>query len=89
MVGWHHRLIEHECEQTLGKSEGQGSLVCCSPWGHKESDRNTKKLPTKPMGTIHDSGLPGTLEKPLVLKVMLLLHLAGEDSPFGHIAAGS
>ena len=28
----------HEFEQTLGDSEGQGSLVCCSPWGHKESD---------------------------------------------------
>ena len=89
MVGWHHRLIGHECEQTLGESEGQGSLVCCSPWGLKELDRNTKRPPTKPMGTIQDSGLPGTLEKPLVLKVMLLLHLAGEDSPFGHIAAGS
>ena len=33
MVGWHH-----EFEQTLGDSEGQGSLGCCSPWGHKESD---------------------------------------------------
>ena len=89
MVGWHHRLTGHECEQTLGETEGQGSLVCCSPWGLKDSYRNTKKLPTKPMGTIQDSGLPGTLEKLLVLKVMLLLHLAGEDSPFGHIAAGS
>ena len=29
MVGWHHRLIRHEFEQTLGDSEGQGSLVCC------------------------------------------------------------
>ena len=29
---------DHESEQTLGDSEGQGSLVCCSPWGHKESD---------------------------------------------------
>ena len=29
---------EHKFEQTLGDSEGQGSLVCCSPWGHKESD---------------------------------------------------
>ena len=38
MVGWHHRLNEHEFEQTLGDSEGQRSLVCCSPWGHKESD---------------------------------------------------
>ena len=38
MVGWHHRLSGHEFEQTLGDSEGQGSLACCSPWGHKESD---------------------------------------------------
>ena len=38
MVGWHHRLYRHEFEQTLGDSEGQGSLECCSPWGHKESD---------------------------------------------------
>ena len=38
MVGWHHWLSEHEFEQTQGDSEGQGSLACCSPWGHKESD---------------------------------------------------
>ena len=36
MVGWHHQLNGHESEQTLGDSEGQGSLVCCSPWGRKE-----------------------------------------------------
>ena len=38
MVGWHHQLDGHEFEQTLGDGEGQGSLACCSPWGHKESD---------------------------------------------------
>ena len=38
MVGWHHRLNGHEFEQVPGDSEGQGSLACCSPWGHKESD---------------------------------------------------
>ena len=38
MVGWHHQLNGHEFEQTLGDSEGQGSLECCSPWGHKELD---------------------------------------------------
>ena len=32
MVGWHHQLNGHEFEQTLGNSEGQGSLVCCSLW---------------------------------------------------------
>ena len=38
MVGWHHRLNGHEFEQTPGDGEGQGSLVCCSSWGFKESD---------------------------------------------------
>ena len=38
MVGWHHWVNGHECEQTPGDCEGQGSLVCCSPWGHEESD---------------------------------------------------
>ena len=38
VVEWHHQLNGHEFEQTPGNSEGQGSLVCCSPWGHKESD---------------------------------------------------
>ena len=36
MVGWHHRLNGHEFEQTPGDGEEQGSLGCCSPWGHKE-----------------------------------------------------
>ena len=38
MVGWHHRLNGHEFEQTQGDDEGQGGLVCCSPWGCKELD---------------------------------------------------
>ena len=38
MVGGDHRLNGYEFEQTLGDSEGQESLVCCSPWGCKESD---------------------------------------------------
>ena len=38
VVRWHHRLNEHEFEQARGDSEEQGSLVCCSPWGHKESN---------------------------------------------------
>ena len=39
MVGWHHQLNGHEFDQTLGNSEGQGSLACCSPWSRKELDR--------------------------------------------------
>ena len=38
MVGWHHRLNGHEFKQAPGVGNGQGSLVCCSPWGCKESD---------------------------------------------------
>ena len=38
MVGWHHRLNGHEFEQAPGGSERQRSLVCCSPWGCKESN---------------------------------------------------
>ena len=36
VVGWHHQLDGHEFEQAL--ADGQGSLACSSPWGHKESD---------------------------------------------------
>ena len=52
MVGWYHQLNGREFEQTSGDSEGQGSLVCCSPWGHRvrhdlaaeEQQRPTKLL---------------------------------------------
>ena len=38
MIGWHYRFNGHKFEQTMGDSEGQGSLACCSPSGHKELD---------------------------------------------------
>ena len=38
MVGWHHQLEGHEFEQALGVGDGQGSLVCWSPWDYRESD---------------------------------------------------
>ena len=43
IVGWHHWLSGHEFEQAPGVGDGQGSLVCCSPWGRKESD-TTERL---------------------------------------------
>ena len=45
VVAWHHRLNRHEFEQALGDGDGQGSLVCFSPWGCKESDM-TEQLKT-------------------------------------------
>ena len=38
MVGWHHQFHGHEFKKTPGDGEGQKSLACCSPWGHKELD---------------------------------------------------
>ena len=38
LVGWHHRLNGHDFEYITG-IDGQGGLACCSPWGHKESDK--------------------------------------------------
>ena len=38
MVGWHRGLIGNEFEPAPGEHEGQGSLVCCSPWDHKKLD---------------------------------------------------
>ena len=60
MVGWHRRLNGCECEQTPGDGGGQGSLVCCSPWGLKELDRTER--PNNNMYTcmyIHTALRPG------------------------------
>ena len=44
MVGWHHRLDGHEFEEASGLGDGQGSLACCSPWGHKELEMTETEL---------------------------------------------
>ena len=46
LVEWHHRLHGHESEQAAGVADGHGGLVCCSLWGHKESD-TTEQLNNK------------------------------------------
>ena len=43
MVGWNHQLNGHKFEQTPGDGEEQGSLMCCSPWGGKESDKTEQQ----------------------------------------------
>ena len=49
MVIWHYRLVGHEFEQALGVGNGQGRLVCCSPWGCKEVDTNEQLNQTELM----------------------------------------
>ena len=55
MVGWHHRLNGHTFEQTPGADDGQGSPMCCSPWGRRESDTteplNNKSLKSCPQSS--------------------------------------
>ena len=62
MVGWHHWLNGYKFEQTPWNSAGQGSLVCCSPWGHKKSDT------TYWMNNNKFMFLPETLECGLIWK---------------------
>ena len=57
MVGWHHWLNGHEFEQASGVGDGQGGLMCCSPWGRKESGRTerlhwTDSVCSKIMGAV-------------------------------------
>ena len=79
MVGWHHRLNGHGFGWTLEVGDGQGSLVCCSSWGHKESDTteqlnwNRFDVPThsphpliSPGGTIPVSGGKETEQHSLI-----------------------
>ena len=54
MVGWHHQLNGHELEQARGIGDGQGSLVCFSPWGHQESDMTEQLKWTKNTWEIYD-----------------------------------
>ena len=52
MVGWHHQENGHEFQQTPGDGDGQGSLACCSPWVHKESDTTDQRNSTKLNGLV-------------------------------------
>ena len=58
MFGWHYQLNGHESEQVPGVGDGQGSLVCCHPWGCKESD-TTERLTATAMLILLPFGLPG------------------------------
>ena len=51
MAGWHHQLNGHEFEQAPGDGEGQGSLMCCSPWGLKDSDMTERLNNSFPGGS--------------------------------------
>ena len=58
MVEWHHRLDGHEFEETPGVGDGQGGLVCCSPWGGKVSDTTERLNWPKSWGRARKPGEP-------------------------------
>ena len=66
MVGWHHWFNVNEFEQTLGDSEEQGSLLCCSSWDSKESDRT--ELLNKNKTTMQGKFMNNTGEKPIIIQ---------------------
>ena len=68
MVGWYHQLNGHEFKQTLGDSEGRGSLECCSPWGSKESDK-TEQLKNSPKLSIRYNQCQNHIESVNLSKV--------------------
>ena len=57
MVVWHYQLKGHEFQQAPGGGEGQGSLVCYSPWGHKESDTTQQPMGERIQGLVDASDL--------------------------------
>ena len=61
MAGWHHRFNGHELGQTPGDGEGQVSLVCCSPWGRKESDTPWQLNKTTVNGFVRPTSSTGVM----------------------------
>ena len=66
MAGWHHRLDGYELEWTPGVSDGQGGLVCCDSWGHKESD-TTERLKWTELNWVKKSNKIRTITCPVEL----------------------
>jgi len=80
MVGWHHQLNGHDFEQALGVGDGQGSLVCCSPWCRKESDTTEWLNWTEP-----NLGFSDPRKSPLCCDPLLpdfFTHLSTQTPPF-------
>ena len=72
MVGWHHWLSGHEFEQAPGVGDGQGSLACYSPWGHKESD-TTEWTELKKAQDIFEKKKKKRLRGQIIIWVLILI----------------
>ena len=72
MAGWHHWLDRHEFEWTPGVGDGQGGLVCCISWGHKESDTTERLNWTELILAFYFSLEPGKKESTIWLLPFIL-----------------
>ena len=88
MAGWHHQLNGHEFEWTLGVGDGQGDLVCCSPWGPKVLDTNERLNWTKWSGACTATLITLTLQQaitdPHLFQRLLHIHRQVWISLFWH-----
>ena len=72
MAGWHHRLDGLEFEWTPGVGDGQGGLVCCNSWGHKESDTTERLNWTEPFS--HRLNILSSIHGPFIKIEQMLGH---------------
>ena len=72
MVGWNHQINGHEFEQIPGDGEGQRSLVCCSPWGCKESDMTEQLNNSNVRREINEGKVVGKEPDLIVWKALIL-----------------
>ena len=89
MVGWHHWLSGHEFEKTPLVCDGQGDLLCSSPWGHQESDtteqlNRTETVPCESWWNHHRSLDPGSGDNKCWSSFLLLLVIFFEFSSDKH-----
>ena len=87
IVGWHHGFNGYEFEQTQGDTEGQGSLLCCGPYGHKELDR-TQRLNNNNSGWTKALRTPAPGKAPSELASMVLQDIPQSTRRTRHWNAG-
>ena len=74
MVGWHHQLDGHELEQALQVGDIQGSMACCSPQGHNESDTTEQLNLFSSMCVLNDIGVVFLITKTKYICIYIYIY---------------
>ena len=83
IIGWHRRHSGYEFEQTLGDSEGQGSLTCCSPWDRKELDTTEQLNKNKVEDMGEDLSQEGSIRSCCCTNVQIILCPTDQSETLG------